>query len=96
MNTVNGSEPVVILDPDQAEALGHLLGTVEDWLLHCGDEARDDLGEFLTGLGSTSCGASERLVAHLVSDLGDQAVSLRRALRRATEPSADIETGPRP
>ena len=37
-------------DPDQADELRRLLGTVEDWLLHASIEVRDDLGGFLTGL----------------------------------------------
>lgn len=40
-----------MLRADQADDLRRLLGTVEDWLLHAGDEARDDLAEFLIGLG---------------------------------------------
>ncbi len=89
MNTTHSTEPVVGLDPDQVEALRHLLGTVEDWLLHCGDEALDDLGGFLTGLGWAPAGPPGRLVANLITDLGEQAVALRRALR-----SAGTTTGP--
>ncbi|TQM11046.1 hypothetical protein [Pseudonocardia kunmingensis] len=87
MSTVNvapATEPGVVLDPDQAERLRHLIGTVEDWLLHCGDEALDDLAGFLTGLGRASSFASrERLVDDLVNDLGEHAVALRTALRHA-------------
>jgi hypothetical protein len=69
----------VLLDPEQVD---RLLGTVEDWLLHAGDEARDDLAEFLTGLG-WSTGSPERLAAGLIADLGEHTVLLRRALTRA-------------
>lgn len=82
MNTTTNTEPVVVLDADQVEQLRHLLGTVEDWLLHCGDEALDDLAAFLAGLGWAPRDAPERLAANLVSELGDQAVSLRTALHR--------------
>ena len=74
-------EPM-ILHPDQADELRRLLGTVEDWLLHASDEARDDLAEFLTGLG-WSTGSPERLAAGLIADLGEHTVLLRRALTRA-------------
>lgn len=87
MSTVNvapATEPAVVLDPDQADRLRHLIDTVEDWLLHCGDEAHDDLAAFLTGLGRVSSFASrERLVDDLVNDLGEHAVALRTALRHA-------------
>lgn len=94
MSTVTVTEPVVVLSPDEVEALRHLLGTVEDWLLHCCEEALDDLGEFLTGLGRAPSATPERLATGLVTDLGEHATTLRTALRRATERSADLETGP--
>ena len=52
----------VLLDPDQVDELRRLLGTVEDWLLHAGDETLDDLGGFLAGLSwsSTTPGAADR------------------------------------
>lgn len=92
-NTATHPEPVVVLHPDQVELLRHLLGTVEDWLLHCSDEALDDLGGFLTGLGWVSHDAPERLTANLISELGDQAVALRTALQR-TEPRHDDRDQP--
>jgi hypothetical protein len=83
-------ETVVVLDADQVEALRHLLGTVEDWLLHCSEEVIDDLAEFLTGLGWAPFASRERRVAHLVDDLGEHAVSLRGALC----PTGRYGTGP--
>jgi hypothetical protein len=81
MSTTEHSEPIVVLHLDQAEALRHLLGTVEDWLLHCGDEALDDLAGFLAGLGWAPRSAPRRLAANLVSDLGDQTLVLGTAIR---------------
>jgi hypothetical protein len=72
----------VQLDAEQVDQLRRLLGTVEDWLRHAGDEACDDLAEFLTGLG-WSTGSPERLAAGLIADLGEHTVRLRRALTRA-------------
>jgi hypothetical protein len=72
----------VLLDAEQVDELRRLLGTVEDWLLHAGDEAREDLAEFLTGLG-WSTGSPERLAAGLIADLGEHTVWLRQALVRA-------------
>ncbi len=66
----------LMLDHDQAEQLHHLLGIVEDWLLHCCEEALDDLGRFLTGLGWTG-GPPERLVATLITELGEYSLALR-------------------
>ena len=40
------NEPTT-LDPDQAEELRRLVGTVEYWLLHTSFEFRQDLGAFL-------------------------------------------------
>lgn len=45
------SRPKPHLDRDHVDELHHLLGTIEDWLLHCCDDTRDDLGRFLAGLG---------------------------------------------
>jgi hypothetical protein len=72
----------VLLDPEQVDELRRLLGTVEDWLLHACDEAREDLAEFLAGLG-WSTGSPERLAAGLIADLGEHTILLRRALTRA-------------
>lgn len=89
--------PVVVLGPDQVEELHHLIGIVEDWLLHCGEEALADLGGFLTsaGAGRTPPVVPGRLVAELVNDLGEHTVALRAALRRPTLDRAAIPgTGP--
>jgi hypothetical protein len=54
--------PAVLLDPEHVDELRRLLGTVEDWLLHAGDEARDDLAAFLAGQ-AWSAAPPERLAA---------------------------------
>ena len=69
----------VLVDPDEIDELRRLLGTVEDWLLHACDEARDDLGGFLTGQ-AWSAAPPERLTAALISELGEYTVLLRKAL----------------
>jgi hypothetical protein len=72
----------VQLDAEHVDELRRLLGTVEDWLLHACDEARDDLAAFLAGQ-AWSTGPAERLAAALVAELGEHTVLLRRALTRA-------------
>jgi hypothetical protein len=81
MSMTEHREPVVILHLDQVETLQHLLGTVEDWLLHCGGESLDDLAGFLTGLSWASHTTPQQLAANLISDLGDQTITLTTALR---------------
>ena len=94
MNTTEYREPVVILHPDQVETLQHLLGTMEDWLLHCGDEALDDLAGFLAGLSWAPSTTPDRLAVNLISDLGDQAVALATALRETALRETVIASGP--
>jgi hypothetical protein len=77
----------VLVDPDQIEQLRRLLGTVEDWLLHASDEARDDLAGFLAGL-SWSTAPAERLAAALIAELGEHTILLRQALRGAPRTGA--------
>ncbi len=74
--------PPLMLDHHQAEELRHLLGTIEDWLLRCCDEATDDLGRFLTDLGWNP-GPPQRLVTMLITELGEHG----QTLRRPTSPS---------
>ncbi len=81
---------LVLLDPEHVDELRRLLGTVEDWLLHACDEARDDLGGFLTGQ-AWSAAAPERLTAALISELGEHTILLRRALTGALR-TADHST----
>lgn len=69
--------PTPRLHRDHLDELHHLLGTIEDWLLHCCEDTRDDLGRFLTGLGWP--GTPERAAATLVTELGDLAVVVHHA-----------------
>lgn len=86
------TDPVpVLLDPEHVDELRRLLGTVEDWLLHAGDEARDDLAAFLTGQ-AWSAAPPERLTAALISELGEHTILLRQALHGAFR-TADKGTG---
>ncbi len=97
---MNTTEPAVGLDPDQVEQLRHLLGTVEDWLLHCREETLEDLAGFLTGLAwASSFTPPERLVPDLITELGEHTLTLRAALRAAPDNTAphdipDARTGP--
>jgi hypothetical protein len=96
MTMTEHGEPVVVLDLDQVETLHHLLGTVEDWLLHCSDDALDDLAGFLAGLSCTSHATPQQLAANLVNDLGSHGVALSAALREtALRETAPRETAPR-
>jgi hypothetical protein len=72
----------VLLDPEHVDELRRLLGTVEDWLLHASDEARDDLAAFLAAL-AWSTAPPEQLTAALIAELGQHTVQLRAALTRA-------------
>jgi len=82
--TVPPEPAPVLLHREQVDELRRLLGTVEDWLLHAGDEARNDLGEFLAGL-SWSTQSPEWLVTTLTDELGDHTVLLRQALTPAVD-----------
>lgn len=82
----------VLLDPEHVDELRRLLGIVEDWLLHAGDEARDDLAAFLAGQAWPAAPA-ERLAAGLIADLGEHTVLLRLALTRASRTTTDNNTG---
>ena len=79
-----------MLRADQADDLRRLLGTVEDWLLHTCFEVRDDLGEFLVGLGCSGAGP-EQLVTWLINDLGEHTITLRRATTASTAPTRTVD-----
>ena len=65
------------LDPDQADELRRLLGTVEDWLLHASFEVLDELGTFLTSLSCSRSATAQTAAAQLITDLGEATVTLR-------------------
>ena len=83
--------PAVLLDPEHVDELRRLLGIVEDWLLHAGDEARDDLAAFLAGQ-AWSAAPTQRLAAELIADLGEHTVLLRAALTRASRTTTNNNT----
>jgi hypothetical protein len=92
---VSTTEPVVLLDPYQVEQLRHLLGAVEDWLLHCSYEVHDDLTGFLTALAwASSFTPPQRLVPDLITELGQHTMTLRAALQAAPNDIPDTRTGP--
>jgi hypothetical protein len=68
----------VVLDPDEAVDLTHLLDMIEDWLSHADDDARDDLAHYLDGSGNGSLAA-----AGLLRILDQIAASLHRRLKEA-------------
>jgi hypothetical protein len=78
-NTAAAQQPGVVLDADEAADLAHLLGVVEDWLLHADDDARADLAGFLDGSGNGRLAA-----AGLATLLGHHALTLHHRLRKAT------------
>jgi hypothetical protein len=69
----------VVLDPDEAADLAHLLDLIEDWLRHADDDAHADLAGFLDGSGHGHLAA-----AGLVCLVEQNATTLHRRLRKAT------------
>ena len=57
----------VLLDAEQADELRRLLGTVEDWLLHAGDEARRRPRPSSSPGSAGRPPPPERLIAALIS-----------------------------
>jgi hypothetical protein len=73
------SNDTIVLHRLDVEDLAHLLGRVEDWLRHAGDNARDDLAEFLNAGGNGRLAA-----AGLVATLGEHTAVLHRRLKDVT------------
>jgi hypothetical protein len=79
----------VVLDPDEAVDLAHLLDLIEDWLSHADDDAREDLAHYLDRSGNGHLAA-----AGLLHVLDHSTAGLHRRLRQAHQrPPA---TGDRP
>lgn len=76
--------PPYQLDAHHAADLAHLLGVVEDFLLHS-EQAQDDLADF----AFHHCPSPARAVAATIDDLGRTAVSLGRHLRAHTPIEGD-------
>ena len=68
----------VVLDPDEAVDLTHLLDLIEDWLSRADDDARADLADYLDGAGNGPLGA-----AGLIATLQQTALVLHRRLKQA-------------
>lgn len=68
----------VVLDPDEAVDLAHLLDVIEDWLSLADDDARDDLAHYLNGSGHGRLAA-----AGLLHILDQNAANLHRRLKEA-------------
>ncbi len=68
----------VVLDPDEAVDLAHLLDMIEDWLSHADDDARDDLANYLDESGHGRLAA-----AGLLRVLDQITAGLHRRLKEA-------------
>ena len=68
----------VVLDPDEAVEVTHLLDLVEDWLSRADDDARADLADYLDGAGNGPLAA-----AGLIATLQQTALVLHRRLKQA-------------
>jgi hypothetical protein len=83
----------VALDRHQLRQLHRLLGAVEDWLLHCYEPTREDLGEFLAQVAATTA-SPEQLTAELILQLGDHVLELRSALTTRSSTTTRPATSP--
>lgn len=61
------------LHTGELQELAHLVTLLEDWLLHTGDDVRDDLADFNHPHG----------IAAIIEDLGTWSVKLHRLTRHA-------------
>lgn len=69
----------VVLDPDEAVEVTHLLDLIEDWLSRIDDDARADLADYLDGAGNGPLAA-----AGLIATLEATTLALHRRLKQAT------------
>lgn len=67
---------------DEVAELAHLLGVVEDWLLHTDEIVLDDLESFLPHA------TGPQRVSQFIDALGDAGVTLARLLRTNTSGDA--------
>ena len=68
----------VVLDPDDAVDLTHLLDLVEDWLSRADDDAHADLADYLDGAGNGHLAA-----AGLIATLEQATLALHGRLKQA-------------
>jgi hypothetical protein len=71
--TATNPDPMVVLDPDEADDLARLLRQLEDWLRHAGTDTYDDLVEFFNGPGH-----GRLAVAGLIQVISGHAITLHR------------------
>jgi hypothetical protein len=69
----------VVLDPDDAVDLTHLLDLVEDWLSRADDDAHADLADYLDGAGNGHLAA-----AGLIATLEQATLALHGRLKQAS------------
>jgi hypothetical protein len=79
----------VVLDPDEAVDLAHLLDLIEDWLSHADDDARDDLAHYLDSSGNGQLAA-----AGLLRVLDHSTAGLHRRLKQAHQWPPASDAGP--
>jgi hypothetical protein len=79
MTVYDDRDDLVTLRRLDVEYLAHLLDRVEDWLRHAGDDARDDLAEFLNQPGNGRLAA-----AGLITSLGEHTATLHHRLKDVT------------
>lgn len=68
----------VVLHPDEAVDLTHLLDLIEDWLSRADDDAQADLADYLDGAGNGHLAA-----AGLIATLEQTTVAMHRRLKQA-------------
>jgi hypothetical protein len=68
----------VVLDPDEAVEVTHLLDLIEDWLSRIDDDARADLADYLDGAGNGPLAA-----AGLIATLQATTLALHHRLKEA-------------
>jgi hypothetical protein len=73
------TEPMIGLHLDEADDLARLLGQLEDWLQHAGNDTVDLLAGFFNGPGHGALAA-----AGLIDLIGRHAARLHRQVKEAT------------
>jgi hypothetical protein len=68
----------VVLHPDEAVDLTHLLDLIEDWLSRADDDARADLADYLDGAGNGHLAA-----AGLIATLEQTTLAMHHRLKQA-------------
>lgn len=82
MKTATQTAPGVVLREHDAEQLAELLGLLEDWLLHAGQDTRTELADFACH-GPAGSG-DPGYTGWLIDRLGTHSVTLTRQLHPCT------------